>query len=364
MNEELIFNKIEIKDIKPGETPEQVDKKSILIVAKGLTEKFVPLNVMNRDNWTFKGKESRFNHNLPENNIKDLVGHVHDAYMEDNVLNFIIEVWGYREDLKQLQDDIKNGKMSVSAGFKATKNEKGEIIEIYGREVSITPIPRCTAEDGCGIEASIVMNSNNLSEKNMPNEKELEKLEVLSKTLERENGDLREKNTELNEVITGLNEKFKEVNSQLSEKNKIIKSLSEENKQLKSEKEELSTLSIRTKIVDLLGITDEKARKEKLEKLSKRPVEILTEDLEDLSRAKKISEKTARSSGTVRPVVKDENNEGIEENALSKATPEELTASLYPDIKEKLIRQSRNAPQMPGFDVKEGDKIPMMEDYQ
>lgn len=364
MNEELIFNKIEITKINPAETPEQVDKKSILIVAKGLTDKFVPIPVMNRDGWTFKGKESRFNHNLPENNIKDLVGHVHDAYMEDNILNFVIEVWGYREDLKQLQDDIKNGKMSVSAGFKATKNEKGETIEIYGREVSITPVPRCTAEDGCGITATLVMNSNDLSEKNMPNEKEIEKLEILSKTLERENGDLREKNTELNEVITGLNEKFKEVNSQLSEKNKIIKSLTEENKQLKSEKEELTTLSIRTQIVDLLGITDEKARNEKLEKLSKRPIEILTEDLEDLSRAKKISEKTARSSGTGRPIVKDDTNEGIEENALAKASDLEITASIYPDIKEKLIQQSRNAPKMPGFDVKDGDKIPLMEDYQ
>jgi TolA-binding protein len=364
MNEELIFNKIEISKVKPAETPEQIDKKSILIVCKGLTEKFVPLSVLERDHWTFKGKESRYDHKLPENNIKDLVGHVHEAYMENNILNYIIEIWGYREDLKQLQDDIKKGKMSISAGFKATKNKENEIIEIYGREVSITPTPRCTAEDGCGITTTLVMNSNNLSEKNMAEVNNAEAIVILKETLERENKDLRKKTGELDEVITGLNTKFAELNEQLSQKDSQIKSLTEEIKTLKDVKEELETLSLRKEYVEKLGITDADAVKKKLEWAKKFDPEDLTEMIKDLSDSNKRTEKVTKSNTTGRPVVKDDNNEGIEENALANASDMEVTASLYPDLKERLVKQSRKQiVYPPGMDIRDGDEIPVTKEF-
>jgi hypothetical protein len=365
MNENLIYNAIEIKKIEPVDPDNETFKKdSILVSAVGLVEKFVPLSVMEKTYETYRNKEVRFDHELPEKNVKNLIGHIHDVFMENNAINYVFEVWGYREDLKEIQDAIMNNKMSISAGYKVTKNSDGDIIDMYGRELSVTPMPRCTAEDGCGITSAIVMN-NNPSENNMTDdEKNAESLVILKETLIKQNESQGKEIVALNETINGLNAKFAESNETIDELSKKNELLQDEITVLKKQVEESVTLSLRKEYVQLLGITDEKAVNEKLEKLKKYEAEDLQEFIDDLSATAKRTEKITRTTGSNAPVTKS-TGEQITENSVQNMSGDQLTASLYPDLAEKIAKNSKSKGRVPypfGMDIGENDPVPVVDD--
>jgi hypothetical protein len=362
MNENLIYNKVEIKNIKPvDQDNEEFKKDSILVSCVGLTEKFVPLSVMDKTYETFRNKEVRFDHELPEKNVKNLIGHIHDVFMENNAMNFVFEVWGYRDDLKEIQDAIMNNTMSISAGYKATKNSDNAIIDIYGRELSVTPTPRCTPDDGCGITSSIVMN-NNPSENNMADDEiTAESLIILKETLIKQNEVQAEKIVKLNETINGLNVKFAESNETINELSKKNELLQDEITVLKKQAEENVTLSLRQKYVKLLGITDANAVKEKIEKLKKFDVEDLQEFIDDLSATAKRTEKVTRTSAGQAPIVKSGTEQNVQ-NSVENMSGDQLTASLYPDLAEKIAKNSKRIPYPLGMDVTSNDPVPVVDD--
>lgn len=357
-NDEIIT----IDNIEINESTVKTKGDSLFFVADILTTDFAPVDVMKRDAWTFKGKEMRFRHQIPEQDVDALVGHIHDAWFDekDSKIKTLNEVWGNKPSLKKLQQQVKKKELSISAGYKKTSDEKQNIVGIYGRELSLTPSPKCTKEMGCKI-ATIIQNELNKPMAEKEGEYTVKDvIEKLEATVIKQNTERGEKIVTLEATIDAMEKRLHDANELLSEVIEQNEKLEKENKSLKSEKVGFSTLPLRQEIVGLEDITDEDAKKKEMEELLQMNEAQLTGLKERILRAKKIAVKVNKE----KPVV---NGEGIEQNSntefdnLDKMTPEQLAMRVNPQLGNyiKAIKGIPSAP--PGFNSsgKDGD-VPMI----
>jgi len=332
--EQLDFEKLVI-----NESSIYSEGGSLFFVAEALTDHFVPQDVMERDAWTFKGKELRFRHEQPEKNVNSLIGHIHDSWFEDGKIKQLAEVWGYREDLKKLQNEIKSGKMSISAGYKKTKSDDGDIIGIYGRELSVTPFPKCTQELGCSIVNVIEQNED---ENTMGENEESDRQSRLEESVIAQNEERGERIVELESTIEAMEERIQTANETISEQSEKIENLETELAKAKETIKLNESLPIRQEIVTLLEITDEEEKKKKLDELLELNEKQLKSKKEDLVRAIKIAQKRSRSS----PIT----GEGIEENDIDKLSPEEMALRMNPNLKKFMKKGNQPNPAPRGYD--------------
>ncbi len=366
-----IHNEI-IGELESSVKATEIKGKSLFVTATGLTKDFVSPEIMERDHWTFKGKEVRWRHKLPEKDPKNLIGHIHEVYMENEELTFIFEVWGYRDDLVIIQEQIKNNEVSISAGYRKITDANNKVIEFYGREASVTPFPKCTKDMGCGIESTVMNedNTKNQSENDMPDENK-EIIKMLKESIAKNEDivkDLKETNVKLvkerGEQIVRLEGTISAMESRISDSNEIIteqtekiesleKDLAEKDKALEDSK----TSILRSEIVTLENITEEESVKAEMEELLEYNEKQLTKMKERLMRVAKIAVKTTSNKPT--PVLGEDisQNEGID--AL---TPEQLTAKLNPQLRayiEQNERASGKAPTPFSTNTKE-DGVPII----
>lgn len=340
-----------------------IKEGSLIFTADALTNAFVPKEIMKKDAWTFTGKEVRVSHKLPENDIANLVGHVHKAWFdaESGKLKTKNEIWGHREDLKVLQDQIKNDNTSISVQFIKRTNDEGEITSIYGRELSMTPNPKCTPELGCGIDNSSIIQYEKEEEKNMPNEKEiLDRLEKSYQerfvTLEDANKVLtagfKERGAQivtLETTITALEDRSASQNEIIKETSDKLSALQTEHDTMLKDNVNIGTLEVRKEIVKLSNITDEKAATAELEKLTKYEKPDLEEQLERLQRVLKITKKTANKQV---PALGEETVTNENESA------ENFAARMNPGLADFLKREKAGRGNPPiGYQHVEGNDV-------
>jgi len=326
---------------------------SLFFTAEALVDELVPLEVIKEYAWTFKGKELRWIHELPELNIDNLIGHIHDAYVENDKLSMLVELWGYKDDLKEKQEMVKNGELSISAGFKKTERKKGEIVAIYGRELSLTPTPVCTPEMGCGI-SSIVMNTKKNEKVVIMGENFKEIYEQFQKTVISQNDERGEKIVELDATVSAMEERIGESNTLIADLTEENETLQKENGELKISSELNITLSLRHEIVKMERITDEEAVKEELEKLSHFTKAELEDTKMRLERIVSLSEKEGRPAPLTGDV---EEEEQIATEKLEKLSAEQVAARLNPELGAyiKNVSNRSNNPAPLGYDKGEGD---------
>jgi hypothetical protein len=267
---------------------------SLFFTAKVLDEEWAPSEVQRDYAWTGKGKELRYRHESPESNINALVGHMHDVWYENGELHAFVELWGYKPELRELQKQVMRGELSVSLGYKKTRDADDNIVGIYIRELSLTPSPRC---ETCVIDSYMRNEKPREVQPTVGTRQTSSSIELLEKTLMRQIEDKEHRIAEMDEVVIELESKISEgnkVNSKLKEKNQELEARIRE---LEEANQQNETLALRTRIVDeLLKISDAEARKEKLEALSKHTTEELEERIEELERALSIASKTNRGT--------------------------------------------------------------------
>jgi len=320
---------------------------SLFITATALTEDFVPLEVMKRDAWYGKGKEVRFRHGIPELDLSALIGHIHDVGVTNDTLKVVAEIWGYNDELKDLQPQVIAGELSISLGYKKTMDDAGNVVGYYIRELSLTPSPKCSPEMGCGIDSYLPATQSMLVQNEMSASEMLEKLE---KTLGSQNRERGERIVELEATIEALD-------SRLSQSNDVIKQLKEKNESLEQqivelgkEKEQAKTLSIRKEIIALQEITDEEAVKAEMEELASLSEDELTKTRDRITRALKIAQKKGRSP----PVLAGERSVENEDDE----TPEEFALKHNPNLRE-LMKRNGMTHSPPGYGASE-DAPPMI----
>lgn len=356
-DEEIIY----INDIVVNESTIKTKGDSLFFVSEILTKDFAPIDVLKKDAWTFKGKEMRFRHQIPEQDVNALVGHIHDAWFDekDNKIKTLSEVWGTKPSLKKLQQQVKKKELSISAGYKKTSDEKGNVVGIYGRELSLTPSPKCTKEMGCKI-ATIIQN-----ELNEPMPKEdgeytvKEVIEKLEATVIKQNSERGEKIVTLEATIDAMEKRLHDANELLSEVTEQNEKLEKENNSLKGQVAGANTLAIRQEIITLEEITDEDAKKKEMEELLQFNEAQLNSTKERLLRAKKIAVKVNKE----KPVI---SQDGIEQNSgefdqLDKMSPEELALRVNPQLGSYIKAIKGNPTPPPGYNSngKDGD-VPMI----
>lgn len=320
-------------------------QSSIFFVCKALVNELVPSEVIKQYSWSFTNKEMRWRHSSPDKNIDMLIGHIWDSWTENGELMLLCEVWGYdiRPELKDVQNAVLNGSLSISVGFKTTHNKNQEIIAIYGREVSLTPVPACTPDMGCGIlEVSTSLENNSgeiMSESNKMYDlfQNLikENKEIMSKLesgVIAHNELLKEQNIELEGNVEVLSNRIKELNQIVAEQNQTLEKNDEELKSVKSDLETSKTLKIREDIVSLERITEENAKKERIEFLKKFSIEDLEDRKQSLERAIKINKKVQKSKNN-RPEISNE-LEG-EGEIKPEEDPVSYALKMNPDLKKK-----------------------------
>lgn len=329
---------IETNDIDIQSSKISEENGSLFVIAAGLTTEFVPLEVMEQCHDTFDNKEVRFRHRLPEENVKDLIGHIHETWVENEKIMFLFEVWGHRDDLKEIQEKIKNNEYSISAGYKKTV-DNGVIVDIYGRELSVTPFPKCSAESGCGI-TTIVQNEKD--DKKMANTEEL--YQELEKTIKKQNSERGEKIIELEATIEVLEDKVLSSNQKITELNEENESLKEKITELETQIVDGETASLRQKIVELEGIKDKEAVQKELEDLKSFSKVQLESQIVRLERAIQINAIGDRQQPVFR-----QDTEGVDENEDD--DPVAFALKMNPNLKNEV-------PMPKGFNT-EG-KVPLL----
>jgi len=328
--------------------------KSLFFVADILSKSFVSKDIMKRDAWTFTGKELRFRHKLPELEVDALIGHIHKSWFDPKTetIKTLSEVWDYKDSLIELQDQVKNGNLSISAGYKKTLDEQNkEVIGIYGRELSLTPSPKCTKEMGCKIDA-IIQNEMKV----MTNIEEV--MEKLEKTVISQNKERGERIVELETTVQAMETRIKDANEIMAEQHDKIEKLEKENAAVKSENVNAKTVSLRQEIVTLEGILDPEAAKKEMDELITMNEAQLNGLKSRIERAKKIAINTSKPA----PIVGEEMQKN--ENELDKLTPEQLSAKLNPELAKLIQRNqagrglSQSAPA--GMDHHDGKEVPMI----
>jgi len=277
---------------------------SLLIIAEALSTEFVPADVMKEYAHTFEGKELRWRHKLPELDVNAGVGHVHKAEVVNDKLILTAEVWNYKErpELAEIHQQIKDGELSISCGFKATRNETGEIIAIYGRELSLTPDPACTPEKGCGIIQYIQLEK---GATNMPdeNEKLLNYVKETVAKFEKTQGD---QITTLEKLVEAKDKEMKLMKAtmeQLEKRNNDNLSIISQQQEKINQNDELikglekkaagaETLSLRQEIIKLEGISEPEAVKAEMEDLASLSLEQLEKMKVRFERVNKFGNKT------------------------------------------------------------------------
>jgi len=337
---------------------------SLFFVAKALVEAFVPVEVMEQYAWTGKGKEARWRHELPEDDVNVLIGHMHDCWFEDGGVKAFVEIWGYKESLKEKQAKIESGEFSVSLGFKKTYDEANEnIVGIYIREISLTPTPQCTLELGCSIESIIALEETDEVENTMPDNNEM--IELLQKTVISENTTLKalsnerlEQITTLEATVSAMEERIVSSNSIISEQGEKITTLEKQVDEAESKLGQSVTTGIRNEIIALLEITDEKAKEAEFEELSQLSIEQLKREKKRIERITTLTQKKAKKTLGQQPIFSSDLENSEEEiSELDKLTPEQLAAKVNPEFAQYL--KKRNATPA-GFDVKDGN-VPMID---
>jgi hypothetical protein len=339
---EVLESKVESTELKGT---------SLFVTAVGLTKDFVPPKLMKEKAWTFKGKECRWRHKLPEKDPKNLIGHIHEAFVENEQLKFIYEIWGYRDDLVKIQEQIKKNEVSISAGYRKITNQKNEVVDFYGRELSVTPFPKCTNDMGCGNEMIIANEDkkNKSKEIKMPDEnkeafnllkEQIAKNEKVIKQLEETNVKLA---NERGEQIIRLESTISALESKISEQNELIteqvEELSEKDKKLDEKDKELAQskkMPLVLEIVKLEQITEKEAILEEVNELIEFNESQLTKMKSRLERAAKIAQKTAPNRQT--PALGESNQQNDDLDSLS---PEQLSARLDPQLKDFIAQNER-----------------------
>jgi len=333
---------------------------SLYFVADALTEAFVPVDIMQKYAWTGKGKEARWRHEVPEKDINVLIGHIHECWFENNKIKIFVEIWGYKDDLKAIQEQIANGTFSISLGFKKSHDDNGNLIAIYIREVSITPTPQCTSELGCGISTIIQLEERETMDK--------ETLALLEKTIISENTTLKKSAKIQDENILTLETTVKAMEDTIQNTNKVVAEQNEELEKLKAENAELQkkadsaeTFSIREEIVGLENIADEKAKEAELEELAQYELPELKKMRDRIKRAIEIAQKSSKKPPVLGEEV-EQYEDGIDlEEKTKHMTPEEFAANMNPELSEYMSKLSKNPAAPKGFGVKATDDVPMID---
>jgi hypothetical protein len=322
-------------------------KDSIYFTCKALVNDIVPSAVISEYYWTFEGKELRWRHESPDENIDMLIGHVHKSWVENGELYLMAEVWGYdlRPELANVREAVSTGLLSISVGMKETYGDNSELIAIYGRELSLTPNPACTADMGCGI-LEVIATFEKGERKSMPDDKAIEILqkqiaanEELIKNLEKgaqaTNKVVMEQNVELEKTVQILSDKVKAANKTIGEQNIQLEDYKKENAELKKNAEKSKTLEVRKSIVNHLKLTEEKAVSEKLAELEQYDEKLLNQMDGDFKRISEINEKAGRSKGN-RPEIKNDlqnNDDPIADTNLSDV---EYALKMNPSLAKRL----------------------------
>ena len=320
-----------VEDAEQVQNSGYYSQNSIFVTAKAAVDAILPSELLVKYSWSWAGKELRWRHQSPDENIDMLIGHIWKSWTENGELYLRFEVWGYdlRPELYAIQELIKNGELSISVGVKKTykTDGSGELDAIYGRECSLTPNPACTSEMGCGI----LEISETLEKKDdfkMPDENKAlidmiqnqnNRTEEMVKNFESTVVDSNKKLLELNEryenEIKLLSDKIKNQNISIVEKTEENKKLKEQIAGFEAKAESMKTYELRKKYVGLLNIADEKVREERIASYEDKSEEELKGLIADAERIAKYSKKVEQSQNNV-PDTQNSFDNGFEDEGI------------------------------------------------
>jgi hypothetical protein len=315
-----------VEDVEQISNSGYYSQNSIFVTARAAVDEILPSELLVKYSWSWTGKELRWRHQSPDENIDMLIGHIWKSWTENGELYLRFEVWGYdlRPELYAIQELVKTGELSISVGVKKTfkTDGSGELDAIYGRECSLTPNPACTPEMGCDIlEISETLEKKD--ELKMSDNKALldviqtqfkEQKEIVQKfesTIVQNNKVLLESNERYENEIKLLSTKIKNQNVTIAEKNEEITKLKEQTAGFEAETEKMKTYEKRKKLVSFLNIADEKAREEKIASYEDESEDKLDTLIADAERIVKFNNKVKRSESNV-PNIQNEFDNGSE----------------------------------------------------
>lgn len=112
--------------------------------ATALTPKYVALELIKEYFEELNGKELRWRHKTPEQTPNAFLGKVLSAKFEDDTMTAEALIFNRTKAQKLAQELVKNGDIdAVSVGFIKMTDDKGIPDEIFFRELSLTPNPKC-----------------------------------------------------------------------------------------------------------------------------------------------------------------------------------------------------------------------------
>jgi len=120
------------------------DTGDLVFKTLALTSEYVASELMEAGVSGLIGKELRWRHVPPESSPTSFLGQVIDATYEDGKIWATARIFGRTKAQQLAQELVRNGDIdAVSVGFIKMTDNEGKPNEIFFRELSLTPKPKC-----------------------------------------------------------------------------------------------------------------------------------------------------------------------------------------------------------------------------